>query len=127
MTTYAKLSVRSVLSDNSDYSAPTYDSEVLEFTSSSDRAEEIHMLIPLAGVTLYANADLTSIEHLVVYNEDATNFLTLIYEDAAATTQTLIVEAGGFVALSNVSATANITVAADTAACLARFFLVGTA
>ncbi len=67
-----------------------------------------------------------SVNYVIIRNIDSANFVTVEWDNAAATTQTQVIAAGKFIVLSDVDPSASLTVVADTAACLCEILIDGS-
>ncbi len=123
MASYAR--VRTILehSEASDYSNPTL---IEEFTSTATPTKKLAIEISAAtGGTTVETGTFTTISHCVIENEDATNFVEVEFDYDSATRKVKVV-ADSHTVLQALDPTADITITADTAACVCEVWLFGT-
>lgn len=126
MTDYALITVRGKFSRNSDYSDPEQDTGTLSAAEIPDNCIHFVSDVATSARTIVGAGEWTSCEGLLVINNDATNFVTLSYTDAAADAQTIDVLAGGMFLTQDIDPSVAVTITADTAACECEVFCIGT-
>ncbi len=78
-----------------------------------------------AGMTLDISI-LASVNYATIKNEDATNFVTVTWDNANGDTQTQVIAAGKFTTICDLDPSATFKVAADTASCLCEIQVDGS-
>lgn len=126
MADYERATFRAVFSANSDYSSPKRDTEALEVEATPSYVKHEELTVPTGGITLIEAGEWTTCDTLVVKNEDATNFITVGYTDAASDAQTIDVLAGDLFVTMDVDPATAVTLTADTAACDAIVYATGS-
>ena len=133
MPDFSRLTLRAEYAENSAFTTPLVDRTFPAYsitTPTHGASEKIVALAAGAGTT-YSVAKLAASRQFVVWNRDATNFVTVTYYTlgGGATPQISRVYQGGFLAISDLDPTRNtglITLDADTANVLCEIFVTGT-
>lgn len=120
-----KLTVGAVFSAFTDYTRPKNELEPVEITGTPSYVVCGERTAPTGGITLLEAGEWTTLNTLVVKNDDATNFVTVGYTDAAADAQTVDVLAGGIFVTQDVDPATAVTLTADTAACDVKVYASG--
>lgn len=126
MADYGEVTVRGKFSRNSDVAEPETDTGTISVSLTPDNAIHLVTDIATSAKTLVGAGEWTTCQCLIVKNNDATNFVTVGYTDAAADAQTIDVVAGGIFVTTDVDPSVAVTVTSDTAACECEIFIAGT-
>ncbi len=78
------------------------------------------------GGTAYSLAKYSTIDELIIKNTDPTNYVTAAFQNAAASAQSQKIAAGKTAVFTDVLASANLTLTANSAACECDVFVAGT-
>ena len=127
MSDYAKIAVRLVASEASDYSEP-YLREEVDTTLTPDEAYMAKVEVGFAASQTFKTSDFATVTSIVVYNTDATNFVTCTFRSAgnSAVNNILRVAAGKTLVLTDFTAANDLTLQADTAAVTVKVWVTGT-
>lgn len=127
MSDYARLRLMLERSAASDYSRPKTHSVEMTMTPDESRiCDEIE--VATAGQT-YTLSHLSSLSDLLIYNKDTTNYLTVAYTSVGtAGTATIKIAAGKTMLIpgSDITASGNLTLTANTAAVEVEISYLGT-
>jgi hypothetical protein len=127
MTEYARLTVQLEHSAYSDYGSASVHS--ISDTESPTQAVIKARLIAATGGSTIRLDEWTTIQKLVIYNTDDTNFVTVAFDSASGSANvSLKVLAQDTLVLSDVEAGSSetIVITADTAACDVEYSIIGT-
>ena len=131
-TRYAKLSIKAVVSSASDYTNPFPETQFSNYTSTPE------CVIPFAASADTTNAftldldQFSSIDYIIVWNKDATNFVSVDYRTLNGGAITGVgnvgvrVAAGKFAILTDVATATDLSIRADTADVDVEGIVVGT-
>lgn len=123
MTDYAKIQVSYVYSANSDYSSPI---QSRLFESEYTPSEVLTSRVSAAtGGTTVELGSFTTPTVAIVKNTDATNYVTVTYTNAASSAQSVVLLAGETSVLTDVKASADLVLTANTAACVCDVVVLG--
>lgn len=127
-TKYLRKRTRIELSRNADYSDPIEDNEgeiVEEYQVTRYKKQEY--LAATAGTTIDLS-EFGTIEDLIVYNRDSTNYVSTTHRTAAgaATDQNTRVDGGKSVSLGDVTPGSDLVLTANGAACEVVIEVYGT-
>jgi hypothetical protein len=126
MADYSRLNVSYTYSENSDYSNPRLKTSLDPYESTASTEYEVHSgPIGFSASETIETGGFTTIQHVVVKNNDATNYLSVTFVNAAAATVVLRVLAGQFLVFSDIAEASDIIVQANTAAVDADIVIVG--
>jgi hypothetical protein len=127
MTDYAKYTFRAIFSKNSDYSDPDVDSRIRQYVATPDegfyREREVGTIIE---TLIVASEFPTSIDTVIIWNQDPTNYIAVGWTDNGANANTQRVPAGKFLVIPDIVPSTAITGIANTAACECLIFATGT-
>ena len=122
----SRLTVHASWSDNSDYSAPEQ-SQSIEIESTSDTLrKDLEGLSVATGGTTVTTSEFATITRLVVSNKDSTNYIT-VTGDSNSGAFSLQVVTGDSIVLGTVDVGTNLTLTANSSACLCDVTIWGTA
>ena len=127
MADYAKISVKSVYSKNSDYSFPKAMFAPDANTLTPDEYMHLEIQADTGGTTV-TTSTLSSATMVMVKNNDTTNYVTATFRSAgnSSTNNIIRIAAGGFIAVTDFTVANNLALAANSAACECEVFIIGT-
>jgi hypothetical protein len=121
-----KIETKWTLSDNEDYSDPTWEYEPLVEELDPTTAElRTNLSVGTSAETLYLTNVYSAVSAFRLKNKDATNYLIFTYTSLSGTACTLWVNPGAELALSDIDPSVNPTMAANGAAILVDILLSG--
>lgn len=122
-----RITVRGEFSDQSDFADPKSDfRHSFEATTNTKRVDmEGLSAATSSGTAVDLSATLSACEQLFFRNNDSTNFVT-ISGQSNSVAFSLRVDAGRAVLLPDVTVGTNVTMVADTSACLCDLYAWGT-
>jgi hypothetical protein len=125
MSDFAKVTVAAYYADNATYNPVLASLKITDFTSTPDEFRRDKVDAEVAGTTI-TTSYLTSIESLIVKNNDSSNSVTLACQNAAAAAVSQVIGPGKIAMLPDVKASANVTLTAAGATCRCDVWLTGT-
>lgn len=125
MSDFARVRVGFEVSEASDYSAPYEDFSITDAITPDEVSNQTKVECDTGGTTVDIT-NFASIDYLVVYNRDATNFVTLLYDSAGSTANSVKITAGKFAVIPDVSRATDLTLTANTAAVICQIVMCGS-
>jgi len=128
MADYAKVSIKGVFSKNSDHSFPKVSFAPDAKSISATEYRHMEMTATNAGLTV-TTSTFSSIDMLMVKNNDATDFVTAAFRSAGNTTTPNVIRiaAGGFLVVTDFTVANNLTLTGpDSEGCECEIFIVGS-
>jgi hypothetical protein len=129
MAQFLKAKLDVVVSENSDYSDPELKSNWDPFELTPQSAEQTIVRVDTGGGDVITTTGrFTAVTFVAVLNTDSTNYVTATYRTAggAAVDQNVRIPAGGLLVLSDFTTANNLTLVANTAACVCKVIVAGT-
>lgn len=125
MADYAKLSLKLISSETSDYSDPYVEHEAL-LTFSPTECESHKLAISNAAASTIYTDKYTAISLVMIENLDATNYVTVTWTNAVPAAIAHRIPAGQVFLIQDLTEASNFTMQANTAPCNVRYTIVGT-
>jgi hypothetical protein len=128
MADYSRLSVAYTYSENSDYSAPKLKTNLDNYTSSASTHYEVQYREVGTSAETLEMGGFTAVEHVVIKNKDATNYVTCTWDSAGngSTDNIIRIAAGKFAVIPDLTPGSDLILTANTAACDCEVIVVGT-
>lgn len=129
MTNYLRITVKALLAESSDYTDVILNKTLDTYTVDGENI--IHTLkrtFTTSGEDIILT-DITDVNYFLIKNHDDTNFVTVTFGTVkeGTGTQSHVLNAGGFLGLTDLDISADITVTSDTDDVICEYILVGDA
>lgn len=116
MAEYSKLTINFVSSPNSDYSAAEITAKgIAAYEETPDHVWR-SMVKAATGGSVFNTTIFSTLESVVIKNNDTSNFVTVAYTSENTTSNSIKLLAGSICVLPDVDPASSITLTADTAA-----------
>ena len=124
MADYGKIEVKATYSKKSDFSSPRVTFEPDDYNPTTGPDEYDVYLVDTTATVNTTKYD--SIMAVVVKNNDATNSVTVAFQNAAASAQSQVLAAGKVAVFPDVLASANLTLTASSGTIECEVFVMGS-
>jgi hypothetical protein len=125
MADYARARVAVEYSENSDYSDPVVEKSFESEYTSPTVCEVRRLNVDTDSSHIIDGSTFTSIRSFVLHNFDSTNYVTVSTTNADNAAVAQRVPAGETLRLTDIKAATDITLDANTAACICEYVVVG--
>lgn len=127
MSDYCKLTVGVKYSENSDYSDPLLDNASWDpYELTPDEGEAYKVEADTGGTTV-TTSKYSSVSLLIVHNTSTSNYVTAAFNTAAAGGAVSVrIAAGGYMVVTDFTAANNLSLTANSSACVCKVFVAGT-
>jgi hypothetical protein len=125
MADYSKSFTQELYSQNSDYSEPEISKVYTSTYTSPTVCETKRITVATSGEAVIDASTYSSVRFFVLHNYDTTNYVGVTYTSKANVATTVRVPAGETLRLPDLKSGVDITLAANTDACVCEYVLVG--
>ena len=125
-TKFLKVDVTATLSKRSDYGSPKAKTDFDAYESITPTDGGLELVTADTGGTTYSLAKYTTIDVLIVKNTDPTNYVTVAFQNAAASAQSQKITFGKTGVFTDVLASSAPVLTANSAAVECEVFVAGT-